>query len=511
MADCKIFYWSVTVKTLMIQGTGSSVGKSVIAAGLCKIFSDLGYKVTPFKSQNMALNSFITKDGKEMGRAQVVQAEAAGIEPHSDMNPILIKPNSDTGAQIIIHGKVYGNMSAKDYHSFKKEAKNFVIESFNRLKKNFDIMIIEGAGSPAEINLMDNDIVNMGMAEIADAPVILAGDIDKGGVFASLVGTIELLPDIHKNRVKAFLINKFRGDKTLLQPGLDSITSRTNIPFIGVIPYMKDLYIQEEDGVVVENYLKNEINLKSIKVAILKLPHISNFTDFDAFSKEPDVSTKYIEIGDSLEQFDILIIPGSKNTIEDLSLFRSKNFIPVIEEFVSHGKTLIGVCGGFQMLGLKIFDPYHVESNLDNINGLGFLKFTTTMEREKTTKQVKVRTNNLNNYFAVEDILEGYEIHMGKNDCFEKNFIFKNIDDNSEDGLFSENGNIWGTYIHGIFDNDSFRRKIINSVRVRKGLKTLQKDEALKYASMKKSGFEKLALCIKENIDIKMLNNIIFK
>ena len=291
------------MKTIMIQGTGSSVGKSVVVAGLCRIFSDMGYKVTPFKAQNMALNSYITADGREMGRAQVVQAEAARVIPDADMNPILIKPNSDTGAQIIIHGKVYGNMSAVQYHKFKKQAKKFVKESFNRLSEKFDIMVIEGAGSPAEINLIENDIVNMGMAKIADSPVILTGDIDKGGVFASLVGTVTLLPEQDKNRIKAFLINKFRGDVNLLEPALTEITRMTKIPFLGVIPYFKDIYIQEEDGVAVENYTKKDLSFNDIKIAVLHLPHISNFTDFDALEKEPDVMLKYIKLNDNIDSF----------------------------------------------------------------------------------------------------------------------------------------------------------------------------------------------------------------
>jgi len=496
-------------KTVMIQGTGSSVGKSVIVTGLCRLLSRKGFKVAPFKAQNMALNSYITLDGKEMGRAQVVQAEAAMIQPDADMNPVLIKPNSDTGAQIIIQGSVIGNMSAVKYHSFKKEAKKFVQESFNRLCEKFEIIIIEGAGSPAEINLIENDIVNMGMAEMADAPVILTGDIDKGGVFASLVGTIELLPQEHRKRVKAFLINKFRGDKSLLKSGLDIIEKKTGIPFIGVIPYFKDVYIQEEDGVAVDGYVKKELTQNDISIAILHLPHISNFTDFDALEKEPDVSLKYLSIGESLAGFDILIIPGSKNTIDDLIKIKEAGFHTEINDFLNKGGFVVGICGGFQMLGEKILDPYHVESFRDSVPGLNLLKFRTVMEKLKTTRQVEVTVNHEIKTLFVDEILKGYEIHMGQNEYFERTFLFKNLKDETEDGLISANNKIFGTYIHGIFDNDKFRRKFLNLVRQSKGLTEMPENLSVKYHGYKEKGFNKLADYLEENINLDMLFRIL--
>ncbi len=501
------------MKTLMIQGTGSSVGKSIIVTGLCKIFRDLGYKVVPFKSQNMALNSYITKDGKEMGRAQVVQAEACGLEPDADMNPVLIKPNSDTGAQIILQGKVYGNMDAMEYHKFKSKAKEVVIDSFNRLSKKFDLMIIEGAGSPAEINLMENDIANMGMAEIADAPVVLVGDIDRGGVFASLYGTVEILPEKYRKRIKAFLINKFRGDKKLLEPGLKQLTDIVNIPFLGVIPYIKDLYIQDEDGVAVDFKVKEKLHLNEINIGVIKLPHISNFTDFDPLEQEPDVSLKYIQPAEDFSKFDVIIIPGSKNTIDDLDFLKQNDFEKKINKHLKNGKFLVGICGGFQMLGKKIYDPYHVESSKTEHNGLGFFNFTTVMEKEKTTRQVKVKISknlpypNLNN----DEILEGYEIHMGQNNYYDEELVFKNIEDNSFDGLISNDGKIFGTYIHGIFDNDSFRRTFLNFVRTTKGLEILSIESSINYKKFKEQGFNKLAKIIKENIDMDLLFKIIDK
>ncbi len=503
------------MKTLMIQGTGSSVGKSIIVTGLCRIFKDIGYKVVPFKSQNMALNSYITKDGKEMGRAQVVQAEACRLEPDAHMNPVLIKPNSDTGAQIILQGEVYGNMNAMEYHKFKLRAKEVVIDSFNKLSKKFDLMIIEGAGSPAEINLMDNDIANMGMAEIADAPVILVGDIDRGGVFASLYGTVKLLPDKYSKRIKAFLINKFRGDKKLLEPGLQQLSNIVGIPFIGVIPYIKDLYIQDEDGVAVDFKVKDELHLNEINIGVIKLPHISNFTDFDAMEKEPDVSLKYINPSEDFSKFDIIIIPGSKNTIDDLDFLKRNDFEKKIKEYIKNGKFLIGICGGFQMLGEKIYDPYHVESSIEKHEGLKLFKFTTIMAKRKTTRQVRVRIIEKIPYLnSIEknldkEILEGYEIHMGKNEYKEEKLIFENIEDGSLDGLINENGKVFGTYIHGIFDNDLFRRAFLNFVRESKKLNPLPIQASLNYKKLKEDGFNKLATIIKENIDMKMLMEII--
>ena len=499
------------MKTLMVQGTGSSVGKSVIVAGFCKIFADMGIKVAPFKSQNMALNSYITKDGKEMGRAQVVQAEACGIEPDADMNPILLKPNSDTGAQVILQGKVFGNMNAVEYHKFKKKAKEVVIDSFNRLAKKYELIIIEGAGSPAEINLMENDIANMGMAEIADAPVILVGDIDRGGVFASLFGTVMLLPEKYRRRIKAFLINKFRGDKSLLIPGLEQLTKLTGIPFLGVIPFIKDLYIQEEDGVIIQSKVKENFGIGDVKIGVIYLPHISNFTDFDALEKEPDVFLRYIYPEEDFSIFDVIILPGTKNTIDDLQYLKEKNFHKKIKEFINSGKFLIGICGGFQMLGKEILDPYHVESSKTFHEGLGFFDFITEMAKEKTTRQVEVVVFSKKHFLKnINEPLSGYEIHMGRNNYKNKpEFLFKNLNDGSYDGLISENGRILGTYIHGIFDNNSFRRAFLNYVRKNKGLKDLSIEATIDYKKLKEKSFKRLAEVIKDNIDFNMLLEII--
>ena len=502
------------MKSLMIQGTGSYVGKSLIVAGLCRIFKKDGFNVVPFKSQNMSLNSFVTRDGGEMGRAQVVQAEAAGIEPHVDMNPILIKPNTDIGAQIIVHGKVYGNMSATRYHQFKKKAVRAVKESFYRLKERYELMVIEGAGSPAEINLRKNDIANMGMAEIAECPVILVGDIDKGGVFASLIGTLELLSKEENKRIKGFIINKFRGDIRLLEPGLDFLEKKTRLPVIGVIPYFKDLYLQEEDGVSVE---KVGLSPKKgdIKIAVLCLPHISNFTDFDALEREPKVEFRYIRPGNTIPISDLIIIPGSKNTIGDLAYLRKSEYDKAILKHRQRGGFVIGICGGYQMLGRLISDPFKVETNRKSIVGLGLLDVETTIEKGKVTSQVEARLSQKDLLPWKTGKILGYEIHMGRTD--RKNntsalfTVLKKGKQNVriEDGAISKDGRVWGTYIHGIFDNDEFRRGFISRLRKRKGVRPLSRSDIVYYHQMKREGFNNLETGLRENLDMDFIYRIL--
>jgi adenosylcobyric acid synthase len=502
------------MKSLMIQGTGSYVGKSLIVAGLCRIFKKDGFNVVPFKAQNMSLNSFVTREGGEMGRAQVVQAEAAGIEPHVDMNPILIKPNTDIGAQIIIHGKVYRNMSATQYHQYKKRALRAVKESFYRLKNRYELMVIEGAGSPAEINLRKNDIVNMGMAEIADCPVILVGDIDKGGVFASLIGTLELLSREEKKRIKGFIINKFRGDIRLLEPGLDFLEKKTGLPVIGVIPYFKDLYLQEEDGVSVEKVTLSP-KKGEIKIAVLFLPHISNFTDFDALEKEPEVEFRYIRSGNPIPASDLIIIPGSKNTIGDLAYLRKSQYDKAILKHRQRGGYIIGICGGYQMLGRLISDPFKIETNRENIAGLGLLNVETTIEKEKVTSQVEARVFRKDLLQWKSGKIFGYEIHMGRTERRTNILpiftIVKKEDRNVwiEDGAISKDGKVWGTYIHGIFDNDEFRAGFINHLRKRKGLHPLSKSDILHYHQVKGEGFNNLERGLRENLDMDSIYRIL--
>jgi adenosylcobyric acid synthase len=375
----------------MIQGTASSVGKSLIVAALCRIFKQAGEKVAPFKSQNMALNSFVTGKGKEMGRAQVVQAEAAGVEPDVLMNPILLKPTSDKKAQIILNGEVYNNLDAAEYHSYKAEARKHVEEAYQKLSEKYELVVIEGAGSPAEINLRENDLVNMGMAEIADAPVILVGDIDKGGVFAAIVGTLFLLSEEEKKRVRGVIINKFRGDLELLKPGIKMLEDIIKIPVLGVVPY-GEFYIEEEDSVT-ERFIQKKTE-GEIEVAVLRLPYMSNYTDFDVFKIFADINFSYINHADELNDPDLLIIPGSKNTIADLTYLKNSGLAEKIYRLNKAGKLIIGICGGYQMLGQTIEDPYAIESNQVRCNGLGLLKINTLLKQEKKLEQISAKIEN---------------------------------------------------------------------------------------------------------------------
>ncbi|MBI5042328.1 MAG: cobyric acid synthase [Nitrospirae bacterium] len=491
-------------KSIMFQGTGSSVGKSLLVAGFCRILKEDGFKVAPFKSQNMALNSFVTKSGGEIGRAQATQAEAAGIEPTVDMNPILLKPTSDKGSQVIIHGKVYDNMSASEYHAFKKEAVRFVLDSYKRLSEEYDVIVIEGAGSPAEINLKDNDIANMSLAELIDAPVFIIGDIDRGGVFASLVGTMELLSDSEQDRVKGFIINKFRGDKNLLNPGLKYLEGRTNKPVLGVVPYIKDIILPDEDGVVLEGKGQGSGGKgKQINIAVVKLPRISNFTDLDAFKNEPDVSVRYISEPAELDNADAVIIPGSKNTIDDLCYLWDKGIAEAIIEYAKRGGVVVGVCGGYQMLGLKISDPYKMESDKEDIKGLGLLPVETVLEKEKITHQVEALS--LINSAKVH----GYEIHMGRTKSVQDiNPAFNIVKRGSEnikqnDGAVSKDGSIWGAYIHGLFDSDEFRQAFLNSLRVKKGFAISNQNNS--FNELKEDAFNRLASIIRDSVDIGLI------
>ncbi|KEJ00329.1 cobalamin biosynthesis protein CobQ [Clostridium botulinum A2B7 92] len=487
---------------IMIQGTASSVGKSLIVAALCRIFKQDGYSVCPFKSQNMSLNSYITLDGKEMGRAQVLQAYAAGLEPEVYMNPILLKPTSDKKSQIIVNGKVYGNSTAMEYHNLKIKFKDMLKEQFKKLEENFDIVVMEGAGSPAEINLRDRDIVNMGMAELVDAPVLLVGDIDKGGVFASLAGTMLLLNEGEKERVKGTIINKFRGDVEILKPGLDMLEDIIHIPCLGVVPYTR-LQLEDEDGAV-------EFNKKTyapIDIAVIKMPHISNFTDLDALKSEEDVSIRFVTSKEELKKPDLLIIPGSKNTIEDLLYLRQCGLEESIKEYSNDGR-IIGICGGYQVLGSKIKDPHNVETDLGEIDGLNLLDMKTIFEKEKVTTRVSAKLLNE----ETENAVYGYEIHMGISKYGENiNPLFKIYDKNGEkvgyfDGAINEKGNVMGTYIHGVFDGVAFREKIINELRVKKGLK---KKKSQVYEHMREKELDKLADVVRQSLDMKKIYSII--
>lgn len=495
-------------KSLMLQGTSSHVGKSILVAALCRIFKKQGLRVAPFKAQNMALNSFVTKDGGEIGMAQAFQAEAAGIEPTVDINPILLKPTSDTGSQVIIHGKVYGNMRAQEYHLFKKEAVSYARESYRRLADEYEIIVIEGAGSPAEINLRENDIANMGMAEMADAPVILIGDIDRGGVFASIIGTMELLSHSERKRVRGFVINKFRGDIELLKPGIDFLENKTGMPVLGIVPYLKDIHLPDEDGVVLERNQRPEVRSQNkIEIAIIKLPRISNFTDFDPFRFEPDVALRYVAEPVNLSEADAILIPGSKNTLEDMVWLRKSGIADAITRYAKNGGRVAGICGGFQVLGRVVKDPHGVESEAGEEKGLGLLDAETVLEKEKKTYLVEATIQS--GVGARKLGIKGYEIHMGETGGNNKPFaIIANRNGSPvkiSDGAIADKGRIWGTYIHGIFDNDEFRAEFLNEIRIEKRLPV---HGAVSFKNKKYMQMDILADAIKESVDIQQLYEI---
>lgn len=496
----------MNTNAIHVCGTGSGVGKSFIVAGLCRLFLKDGYDVAPFKAQNMALNSYVTEDGKEIGRAQVVQAQGAKLEPTVDMNPILLKPSSDTGAQVIIHGRSIGNMSALEYTDYKAKAVSAVHESYDRLSTKHDLIVMEGAGSPAEINLKEHDIVNIKMAEYADCPVILVGDIDKGGVFAWLVGTLELLTEDERARVKGFIINKFRGDVRLLYSGLEWLENKTGIKVLGVIPYQKDLYIPEEDSVYLESIKHKEKDRKDlINIDVVCLPHISNFTDFDMLAREPDVVLRYVRSVDEIENPDLIIVPGSKNTIGDLAYIKEKGIVDKIKYLFAKDEKiyLVGICGGYQMLGEKIVDPFAIESSQSEITGMNLLPIETKLDKEKVLTRVKAVE------LSSELKITGYEIHQGvTNKISPMPSAFKVIERNGEsicfeEGCSSQDGRVVGTYIHGLFDDKVFRRDFINRLRTKKGWDALDIAESpdLDYE------FDKLAEILRENLDMDYIYN----
>lgn len=493
------------VKSIMVQGTASDAGKSIIVAGLCRIFSQDGLSCVPFKSQNMALNSFITLTGDEMGRAQVFQAEAAGKQPDVRMNPVLLKPTSDRKSQVIFNGKVLSNMDAVEYHEFKPRLSEKISELYEELGAENDVIVIEGAGSPAEINLNSRDIANMGMAKIANAPVLLVADIDRGGVFASIYGTIELLGAEERARVKGVIINKFRGDKALLDPGLEMIEKLTNVPVLGVVPY-GDFKIEDEDSVALKNVNRTYDTKKDLDIAVVSLSKMSNFTDFNSLELEPDVSLRYIFPGDSIGTPDLLLIPGSKNTLADSLFLNKSGLAEEIKKLHEENTFIFGICGGFQLLGNTLSDPYEVESTSTAVNGLGLLPVETTMLETKITAQVKGKVGNID--------VSGYEIHMGKTKLnegcahFSTITLENNVETQRFDGAVSEDGMVYGTYLHGIFDGSEFRRSFLNKVRQGKGLGPIS-DLSKEYNQYKSEQYDKLAISLREHLDMKKIYQII--
>ncbi len=500
----------------------SGVGKSILTAGILRVLKQDGYKVAPFKSQNMALNSYVTRDGREIGRAQALQAQACGLDPSSDMNPILIKPMGDTTSQIIVNGLPLGNMKARDYFKNKKSLIPDIQAAYDRLSRDADIIVIEGAGSPVEINLRDNDIVNMGLAQILDSPVLLAGDIDPGGVFAQLLGTVSLMSPEERNRVKGLIINKFRGDVTLLEPGLSMFKKYCDIPFAGVVPYTK-LSLDEEDSVsqrlTVNNKFKNknlvintysrvinksitdrDDNTRNLIIAVIRLPYISNYTDFTIFENIDGVDLYYIDDQDSLDKADLVIIPGTKNTIEDLKWLRKKGLSDKIQELSCKGVPIIGICGGFQMLGKSIADTSGVEGG-GVVKGLGLLPIETEFTSYKNLRQVSAITPKLSGFYEpVSDTpISGYEIHMGSS-------ILDDSTDH-EDCVITRK-NVLGTYIHGIFDTPSFTQKLIKLLYEKNGIdRDIPVVEELSVTQDRE--LDRLADVLRQSLDLELIYRII--
>ncbi|MDU5914693.1 MAG: cobyric acid synthase [Negativicoccus succinicivorans] len=502
-------------KTIMFQGTSSHVGKSILTTALCRILLQDGYRVTPFKAQNMALNSYVTKAGDEIGRAQVAQAEAAGMDPIVQMNPVLLKPSGNQTSQVVLMGKPVGVYSAREYHEhYSLTAWDKVKESVDYLRNHFDVVVIEGAGSPAEVNLKATDIVNMRVALELDAPVVLVADIDRGGALAAVVGTLELLTSEERAHVKGIVINKFRGDIKLLEPAIDFLEEKTKIPVLGVVPYLQDLGIDNEDSVSLADK-KLSAQAKELEIAVLQTPKISNFTDFDVFSHEPDVEVRYVRRGDSIGHPDVIILPGSKNTTEDLLYLQQFGYVDEIRRLAKGGTPVIGICGGYQMLGEEITDPQHVESKYDRIDGIGLLPLSTEMAGTKTTNQVKFSCRDFSflDLHANWDDLAGYEIHMGKSVFTHHDTAAFHITERSlhevdiRDGLVTADGNCFGTYIHGIFDNDELRRGILNALRKKKGLAPLPVQFRLQ--EYKESEYDRLAATVREALNMDLVYELL--
>ncbi|MFD2670294.1 cobyric acid synthase [Marinicrinis sediminis] len=506
--------------TIMLQGTASDVGKSLLTAAFCRIFKQDGLRPAPFKSQNMSLNSAITIDGKEIGRAQAMQADACGIPATTDMNPILLKPKKDMTAQVVIHGKPYADMTASDYRThYLPYAEKTVKTSLQRLREAHDVVVIEGAGSPAEVNLKARDIVNMRLAAWADAPVWLVADIDRGGVFASVVGTLDILEPAERDRVCGVIINKFRGDVALLEPGITWLEDRIGKPVLGVIPFIEGLALEDEDGASLDRKLRNKETVsisheaaqtepKQLEIAVIRLPRLSNFTDIDPLEMEEDVQIRYVSSVHEWGQPDAVILPGSKNTMDDLQFLTDSGLTSRLIEHVQQGGRLVGICAGYQMMGQTLLDPLGTESDRTEMQGLGLFAMETTFTPDKRTEQIIGKAEFAEGRFPVE----GYEIHMGRSRFLEpvrQPFCIRRQAEPDQkeayhaDGAMTENGRVWGTYIHGIFHNDDLRRQWLNMLRQEKGLNVHQHSSS--YRQRREASFDRLAEQVRKHVDLKRL------
>ncbi|MBS6643773.1 MAG: cobyric acid synthase [Clostridiaceae bacterium] len=489
----------MAAKVIMIQGTMSNSGKSFVTAGLCRVFKQDGYRTAPFKSQNMALNSYITKDGLEIGRAQAMQAEAAGIEPTVFMNPILLKPTSNVGSQVIVNGEVLGNWKAIDYYRDKTRFIPDVKHAFETLAEEYDIIVIEGAGSPAEINLRENDIVNMGLAKMVHAPVILVGDIDRGGVFASLYGTVKLLEPDEQKMIKGLAVNKFRGDVAILEPGLRMIEEKTGIPMVGVIP-MENIDIDDEDSL--SDRLNQVTAGNGVDIAVIRLPHISNFTDFSAFERQKGVTLRYVTTPSQLKNPDLLLIPGTKNTMDDMNWLRESGLETLILRLSEQDVPVIGICGGFQLLGKMLHDPMNVEHG-GSMRGMGLLDAETVFAEAKTRTQTKghfLYPVPVFGRFGEKEVT-GYEIHMGHTANLGGCREAIRLCDGRIDGLSNEKGTVFGSYLHGLFDTDGLAQALTAALALKKEI--CLEEEEFDLQAYKEQQYDKLADLIRSSFDMK--------
>lgn len=480
------------MSTLMVQGTTSDAGKSTLVTALCRWLIRQGVAVAPFKPQNMALNSAVTAEGGEIGRAQAVQAQAARLAPHTDMNPVLLKPNSDTGSQVIIHGRAVTSMNAVAYHDYKAIAMQAVLASHARLSAAYPVVMVEGAGSPAEINLRANDIANMGFAEAVDCPVLLIADINRGGVFAHLVGTLELLSPSEQARVKGFIINRFRGDIALLQPGLDWLEARTGKPVVGVLPYVMDLHLEAEDGI---DRRQIDKAAQVLKVVVPVLPRISNHTDFDPLRLHPQVDLQFIGPGQAIPAADLIILPGSKSVRSDLAYLRANGWDSAVARHLRYGGKVLGICGGLQMLGEQVHDPLGLEGPSGSSDGLGLLAFSTTLEEEKQLRNVRGR-------LLLEDVeVSGYEIHAGVTSGQALASPAVRLDDGRHDGARSADGQIFGTYLHGLFETPAACSALLRWA----GLADVQEVD---YHALRERDIERLADLVEQHLDTDLLRSL---
>jgi adenosylcobyric acid synthase len=481
------------MSVLMIQGTTSDAGKSALVTGLCRMLARRGLSVAPFKPQNMALNSAVTIDGGEIGRAQALQAIAAGVEAHTDMNPVLLKPNSDTGSQVIIRGHAVGNMNARSYHDYKTIAKQIVLDSYARLQKQYDVVLVEGAGSPAEINLREKDIANMGFAEAVDAPVLLISDIDRGGVFAHLIGTLELLSNSERQRVRGMVINRFRGDSSLLQPGIDWLEEKTGTPVTGVLPFLHGLHLEGEDSLTRHDSSAELDN--GLNIIVPALPRLSNHTDFDPLKLHPQIKLQYIHAGEKISGADLIILPGSKSVHADLAWLQKHNWVAAINKHLRYGGRVLGICGGYQMLGKTIHDPQGLEGEAGSCSGLGLLDLQTTLKSDKQLHNVR------GTLLADGAKISGYEIHTGITSGPALQHAFAQLDTHN-DGAISADGKVIGTYLHGLFESSAACQSLLSWA----GLKNGQNAD---YRQRREADINRLADAVEQHLDMAFINRIL--